>query len=126
MGKKKTALMGCMLVSGYYGALRGGEVNRVDLGGMNQYWNEGSSQTTKKKHVLLTLVGTFKQQTGIKFYTQPLAWKTKEGMILATWFVRARECYAEEGITTGPMFRNKSKRSKMSVAEMDIGFNELL
>jgi len=29
VGKKKTALMGCMLVSGYYGALRGEEVNRV-------------------------------------------------------------------------------------------------
>ena len=27
VGKKKTALMGCMLVSGYYGALRREEVN---------------------------------------------------------------------------------------------------
>ena len=26
----------------------------------------------------------------------------------------------------GPMFRNEAKRTKMSVAEMDIGFHELL
>jgi len=46
--------------------------------------------------------------------------------MLATWFVRARGCYAKEGITTGPMSRNTLKMTKMSVAEMDIGFHELL
>ena len=126
IGKRKTALMGCMLVAGYYGALRGEEVNRVDLGGMNQYWKEGSSQIEEKRHVPLTLMGRFKQITGIKFYTQPLAWSTKGGRCLATWFLRARECYAEDNIVSGPMFRNEAKKSKMSVAEMDIGFHALL
>ena len=66
------------------------------------------------------MVGRFKQQTGIKFYTQPLAWKTQEGCFLANWFLRARACYAAEGILTGPMFRNEVEKTKMSVAEMDI------
>jgi len=88
---------------------------------MNQYWNEGSSQTTNKRHVPLTLVDTFKQQTGIKFYTQPLAWKTREGRFLATWFVRVRAW-----IVTDLMFINESKKTKMSVAEMDRWFHELL
>ena len=126
VGQKKTALMGCMLVSGYYGALRGEEVNRVDLGGMNHYWTEASTQSKERKHVPLTLVGRFKQKTGIKFYTQPLAWETNDKRNLSTWFIRARECYANEGITTGPMFRNTLKMTKMSVAEMDVGFHELL
>ena len=126
VGKKKTALMGCMLVSGYYRALHGEEVNRVDLGGMNQYWQEGSSQKGNKRHMSLTLVGRFKQQTGIKFYTQPLAWKTREGRSLAKWFLRARACYDAQGIVTDPMFRNKVKKTKMSIAEMDIGLHELL
>ena len=56
VGKKKTALMGYMLVSGYYGALQGEEINRVDLGGMNQYWNEGSSETANKKYIHLQTV----------------------------------------------------------------------
>ena len=99
-----------MLVSGYYGELRGEEVNRVDLGGMNQYWKEGSSQKGDRLHVPLTLVGRFKQITGIKLYTQPLAWKTQEGRFLATWFLRAKVCYAAEGIKTGPMFRMKERR----------------
>ena len=90
VGKKKTGLMGCMLVAGYYGALGGEEVNRVDLGGMNQYWNEGNSQKGNKQHVPLILMGRFKQITGIKFYTQPLAWKAKGGCSLTTWFLRAR------------------------------------
>ena len=71
-------------------------------------------------------MGRFKQITGIKFYTQPLAWDTKGGRCLATWFLRARKCYAEENIVSGPMFRNEAKKSKMSVAEMDIGFHALL
>ena len=65
-------------------------MNQVDLGGMNQYWKEGSSQTLEKKYVPLTLVGTFKQQTGIKFYTQPLAWETKGKRCLVTWFVSSQ------------------------------------
>jgi len=123
VGKKKTALMGCMLVSGYYGALCGEEVNRVDLGDMNQYWKEGSSQKGDKHHVPLTLVGRFKKITGIKFYTQPLSWKTKDGHSLATWFLRARTCYAAEGIKTSPMFRNEGKKTKMFIAEMDVGLH---
>ena len=74
----------------------------------------------------LALVERFKQQTGIKFYTQPLAWKTGGGCFLANWFLRARVCYAAEGIGTGPMFRNEVKKTKMSVADMDMGFHELL
>ena len=105
VGKKKTALLGCMLVAGYYGALRGEEVNRVNIGGMNQYWEEGSTQEEEKKHVPLTLMGRFKQITGIKFHTQPLAWKTKGGRCLATWFLRARACYTEEKIVSGPMLK---------------------
>ena len=100
-----------MLVAGYYGALRGEEVNRVDLGGMNQYWKEGSSQKGEKRHVPLTLMGRFKQITGIKFYTQPLAWTTKGGRCLSTWFLRARACYAEENIASGPMFRNEANKT---------------
>ena len=93
---------------------------------MNQYWKEGSSQKGDKHHVPLTLVGRFKKITGIKFYTQPLAWKTKDGHSFATWFLRARTCYAAEGIKTSPMFRNEGKKTKMSIAEMDVGLHELL
>jgi len=71
-------------------------------------------------------MGRFKQITGIKFYTQPLAWTTKGGRCLASWFLRAKTCYAEEKNVSGPMFRNEAKKTKMSVAEMDIGFHELL
>ena len=73
-----------MLVAGYYGARCGEEVNQVDLGGMNQYWKEGSSQKGEKQHVPLTLMGSFKQITAIKFYTEPLAWTTKGLRCLVT------------------------------------------
>ena len=34
VGRKNTALLACMLIVGYYGALSGEEVNRVELGGV--------------------------------------------------------------------------------------------
>jgi len=40
VGRKNAALLACMLIAGYYGALRGEEVNRVELGGIKKYWDE--------------------------------------------------------------------------------------
>ena len=46
-----------------------------------------------RKHVPLVLVtGTFKQEVGLKFFTQPLAPITKSGVDIASkWFGRALE-----------------------------------
>ena len=126
VGRKNTALLACMLISGYYGALRGEEVNRVELGGINKYWDEAISRSDDKKHVPLVLGGTFKRETGMKFFTQPLAYTTKSGRCLGEWFERIRKLYKEEGVVTGPLFRNETKVRRASIAEMDVPLHALL
>lgn len=50
----------CLLISRYYGALRGEELNRVHLGMIRANWSE-STGYTPACHVPLMLVGRFKK-----------------------------------------------------------------
>ena len=126
VGRKNTALLACMLISGYYGALRGEEVNRVELRGINRYWDEAISRADDKKHVPLVLGITFKRETGMKFLTQPLAYTTKSGRCLGERFEKIRKLYKEEGVVAGPLFRNEAKVRRASIAEMDVPLHALL
>ena len=126
VGRKKVSVTACILLAGFFGGLRGEEVNRVDLGGMRQYWKEGVAAAGNKRHVPLVLAGTFKGETGLKFFTQPLAPVTKGGVKIQVWFSRVIQAYEAEEIVTGPMFRNQSKYKRASIAEMDQYFHPLL
>ena len=119
IGQKKASLVACILLAGFYGGLRGEEINRVDIGGMKKYWAEGMNETKSRKHVPLVLTGTFKQKVGLKFFTQPLAPVTKSGINIAKWFSRALEVCEREGIVKGPLFLNDSKKRRASISEMD-------
>ena len=119
VGQKKTSLVACILLAGFYGGLRGEEINRVDFGGMNKYWAEGMSSNNERKHVPLTLSGSFKQKVGLKFFTQPLAPITKSGINIAKWFRRALDIIGNEGTSKGPLFMNATKKRRASIAEMD-------
>mmetsp|Transcript_20229 Transcript_20229/g.56232 ORF Transcript_20229/g.56232 Transcript_20229/m.56232 type:complete len:98 (-) Transcript_20229:400-693(-) len=77
VGRFNTTLQACMLLTGFYGALRGEEICRVNIGGIMKYWEEGTTAPGNKQHVPLVLAGTFKRETGLKFFTQPLACVTK-------------------------------------------------
>ena len=67
----------------------------------------------------MVLGRTFKRETGMKFFTQPLAYTTKSGRCIGDWFERIRDLYALEGVTTGPLFRNEEKVRRASIAEMN-------
>ena len=72
---KRTATTACIVLAGYFASLRVEEINRIDLGAMIKYWDKA---TTHEKHpqVALMLSGTFKAETGIKFFCQPLVLQT--------------------------------------------------
>jgi hypothetical protein len=78
VGQKKTAPTAYILITCYYAALRGEEINRVDLGGMLMYWDEATNPV-QHKHIPLILAERFKRETGTKFFCQPLALTTKTG-----------------------------------------------
>ena len=118
-GRKKVALVACILLAGFYGGLRGEEINRVDFGGMKKYWAEGMTCSTDRKHVPLVLSGRFKGEVGLKFFTQPLAPVTKAGIDIGKWFERALYAVGEAGAFRGPLFLNGSKKRRASISEMD-------
>ena len=119
IGQKKSALSACMLLAGFYGGLRGEEINRVDLGGMKKFWSEGMNGERDRKHVPLVLSGRFKNKVGLKFFTQPLAPVTKAGVDIAKWFSRGIDVLEREGSIKGPLFRNGDKGRRASISEMD-------
>eukprot|EP00536_Pseudo-nitzschia_multiseries_P017872 jgi/Psemu1/52967/gm1.52967_g len=124
--RKFTALRACLCISGFYGGLRGEELNRVDLEGIRKCWNESLRASGDKRHVRLVLSGNFKREVGLKLYMQPLECVTKRNIDICLWFSRALKAYEDEGTLTGPLFRNRSKNKRASVSEMDLGFHEVL
>ena len=113
----------CIVITGYYGSLRGEEIGKADLGGMRKYWNEAMNyrdysdvpselrkywrQTMMEedyRHIPLILAGTFKGEEGVKLFIQPLAARTKDGRDLSKWYIRYIHSLQEVGITKGPLF----------------------
>ena len=122
--KKRVSTTACILLAGYFAGLRGEEINRVDLGAMNQHWEESASHP-HYKHIPLMLSGTFKREVGLKYFCQPLALKTEGGREIGVWFQRLMSCRSKEGCTTGPMFAG-DKGNRMPISEMDELFHEVL
>ena len=114
----------CMLIAGYFAALRGEEIVKVDLGAMNQHWEEATGYDGCS-HVPLMLAAKLKGTNGTKLHTQPLAPVTKDGRNLQVWFQRALTSTRKAGRTEGPFFRNR-KGARASVGDLDERLRPLL
>ena len=121
---KCTATTARIVLAGYFGSLRGEEINCVDLGAMLKHW-EVATEHEHHPHVALMLSGTFKAVTGIKYFCQPLAMQTDSGQDIGVWFSRFLEIRKTEGALSGPLFVG-DKGKRMSGAEMDLLFHSLL
>ncbi|KAL7576556.1 hypothetical protein ACA910_018050 [Epithemia clementina (nom. ined.)] len=91
---------------------------------LRRYWAEGR-EYQQKPHVLLTLVGRFKQTNGLlKTFIQPLAPVTSSGIRIQTWLGRTIQEYDNLGVKTGPLFRvvqGKSNRTtRATVSHLDL------
>ena len=78
-GKLKAALTATMLIAGWFAALRGEEIVRIDVGQMRSHWVE-SVNHTEEPHVPLMLMGRFKREIGEKDFCQPPAMTSKSGV----------------------------------------------
>jgi hypothetical protein len=128
-GKKETCLMASTLISGFFAALRGEEIVRVDLGAMRKHWNEGVNHP-EEPHVPLMLAGRFKREVGEKLFCQPLGMESKSQVLIALWFHRALDVLGKLGIVSGPMFRVPGKKSgsykRASMGDLDPSFHRVL
>ncbi|KAL7577651.1 hypothetical protein ACA910_015165 [Epithemia clementina (nom. ined.)] len=85
----EVSLTGTLVVTSYTAALREEELPQIDIGMLRRYWAEGRDYE-RKPHVLLALVGRFKQTNGtLKMYVQPLVPTTASGIGVQAWIGRA-------------------------------------
>jgi hypothetical protein len=70
-GQWRAAATAIMMISGFFGALRGEEVVRADLGAIRKYWDEAVAWEGAE-HIPLMLAGRFKREIGEKLFCQPL------------------------------------------------------
>jgi hypothetical protein len=124
VGQIAAGLTACLIIAGFFAALRGEEIVRVDAGAMLHHWAE-SYNFQEAPHVPLMLVGRFKREIGEKVFTQPLAHKSKSGVTIMVWFWRTLGLLKTHGRGAGPLFRNE-KDKRASVAELDVMLHAIL
>ena len=97
----------------FLGDLRGEEVPLLSLKGILEFWNETTA--AKQPHIMLTLHGKFKGETGLRWHCIPLPLNTKSNLPVGKWVSR---CLTRRvhlgGRTTGWFFANEDgTRRKM-------------
>jgi hypothetical protein len=107
-GKLKVALTATMMIAGWFAALRGEVIVRIDVGQMRNHWVE-SVNHIEEPHVPLMLSGRFKRKIGEKVFCQPLAMTSKSGVNIGEWIWRTLEMLGQQNVMSGPMFRVAEK-----------------
>ena len=119
VGRISAGLTACLIIAGFFAALRGEEIVRINSGAMIHHWDE-SYNYQEAPHVPLMLVGRrFKGKLGEKVFTQPSAHELKSGITIMLWFWRTLGLLKSHNQGTGPLFRNE-KNKRASVAELDV------
>ena len=125
----EVALLGCAMVIGFGGALRGEEIPKADLGELRKHWKEALGHPTTP-HVPVGLIGRFKREVGPKSFIMPLALNTASGIPIKLRLGRMLALYESMEIKSGPVFRVASGKGKKvrraKVRDLDPLFHDLL
>jgi hypothetical protein len=128
-GQRQTCLTAVTLIGGFFAALRGEEIVRMDVGSMRENWKEAMGYP-EAAHVPVMLAGRFKKEIGEKLFCQPLALVSGSGIEIGTWFYRTLWVFARLGVISGPLFRvggkDHGKFKRASCGDLDPGFHEIL
>ena len=103
VAQKEILLFRCLLVAGFFGSLRGEELNRVDLAMLGEHWEAVNLATPK--FVPIYLCGKLKNKNLLQAFFHPLAQVTKGGIEIKFWF---EEVLALSGSNPcGSLFKGK-------------------
>jgi hypothetical protein len=89
---------------------------KLEITGLLKHFAEGDKTTPK--HVMLSLVGRFKQEDGERQHYFPVAAVTGSGLRIRDWIRRLLELKVRSGQTQGFLFRRKNG-SPAKLAEFD-------
>lgn len=76
-----------MVILMFCAALRGEEVSLVSLTGLLTFWME-TTTLKDRAHILLTLHGKFKGESGVWWHCIPIALKTRSDLLVGKWMAR--------------------------------------
>jgi hypothetical protein len=107
-------------VVGFCCALRGEELPLMSLTGTRMHLEEGLRHHAMP-HVVVALLGRFKNEVSEKYHLMPLVQVTATGLEPGKWILRTVKWYEEGGETRGWIFRNKDGgKARASDYEWDI------
>ena len=95
MRRREIYCLNYVVFIGFYGGLRGEEVFLTSLKGGLKLWEE-KRNNKEFPHVVVTLKGRFKKETGEKGCMLPLADTTGSGIEVRKWVGRLLELLVEE------------------------------
>jgi hypothetical protein len=101
------------VVTTFCAALRGEEVSLLSLTGLLTFWEE-TTTLADSPHILLTLHGKFKGETGVRWHCVPIAIETRSGLPVCKWMARLiKRRVFDQGIRAGWLFGDgKGNRRK--------------
>ena len=102
----------------YVASLRGEETTLLDLKSTRENTRVGLSHPSRP-HVVITLTGRFKKETGVLSHNIPLVERTSSGLEIRVWLERMMDWYGED--RSGYVFRDANgKRIKTNHYAPDI------
>jgi hypothetical protein len=84
--KNKLEEVAVYVLAEYCGGLRGEEGLLISLAGMLKYWE--ATRTHANSHIMMTLHGRFKGETGERWHLLPVADETRTHLPVQKWFGR--------------------------------------
>ncbi len=99
----KIAGLGAFVTIAFCGSFRGTEVFLTDLAGLHRYATQPPDPSLPA-HVIIPLLGRFKNEIGSRYHLTPLAAITASGINTALWVQRLLEVRTLEGRFHGPAF----------------------
>jgi len=117
------ALEGTYYVLAFSLALKGEELPLIELRGIHKHWNQSVSHP--KSHVVVALLGRFKNELGESHHLMPVLYKMPRGLKPGKWVERTLQSYSRLNLTSGYMFRTP-EGFKMKSKVMEGKFHDRL
>ena len=123
--KRWLVIVGFGLLIGFVLSLRGNEIFFIELGGLLQHLDDGTYVGEEYPHVVIPLLGRFKNEVGERWHLMLAAERTNSGFEIGKWTRRVAKMLKLEGKTSGPVLCNEDG-SLINAYEIDAEFHRQL
>ena len=100
--KRWIAIVGCYLIVSFVCSLRGNEGFMIDYFGLRTHIKDGKSESEEFPHVVIPLLGRFKNEVGERLHIMLARSVTKSGFRVRDWVERLVVMLWKEGKVNGP------------------------